>query len=299
MPSNHLSVLMAVAACAVITTPSHAQRGRVPSESVYSDQFSVGPGGTLRVDVDDADIEVQTSGGSGVEVEVVLFSRDMEWARDRFEQMEFTARAEGNTVRVTAREPRRRRRSDWRDNRWFSMTVRITVPQRFDVDARTADGDILLGDLNGSIWLDTSDGDVDLGRIQGDQATIETSDGDVTAISLASARTSIRTSDGDIEIDAVDGDFEATSGDGDISVYLGAVEGVNVRTGDGDISLYIPAALRATVDLSAEDLYVPRAFTIQGRISRRRVRGDLNGGGPRIQASTGDGSIRLRESRNP
>ena len=117
MPSNHLSVLMAVAACAVTTVPSQAQRGRVPSESVYNDQFSVGPGGTLRVDVDDADIEVLTSGGSGVGVEVVLFSRDMDWARDQFEQMEFTARAEGNTVRVTAREPRRRWRSGWRGRR--------------------------------------------------------------------------------------------------------------------------------------------------------------------------------------
>ena len=299
MPSNHLSFLMTVAACAVITVPSHAQRGRVPSESVYSDQFAVGAGGTLRVDVDDADIEVQTADGSGVEVQVLLLSRDMDWARDQFEQMEFTARTEGNTVRVTAREPRRRRRSDWRDNRWFSMTVRITVPQRFDVDARTEDGDISLGDLNGSIWLDTSDGDVTLGRIQGDQATIETSDGDVTAISLAATRTSIRTSDGDIEIDAVDGDFEATSGDGDIRVYLGAIESVSVRAGDGDISLHVPANLRATVDLSAEDLYVPRAFAIQGRISRRRVRGDLNGGGPRIRASAGDGSIRLRESQYP
>ncbi len=179
------------------------------------------------------------------------------------------------------------------------MTVRITVPKRFDVDARTEDGDIFLGDLTGSIWLDTSDGDVDLGRIQGDQATIETSDGNVTAISLAVTRTSIRTSDGDIEIDAVNGDFEATSGDGDIRVYLGAIEGVNVQTGDGDISLHVPANLRATVDLSAEDLYVPRAFGIQGRISRRRVRGDLNGGGPLIRASAGDGSIRLRESQYP
>ncbi len=299
MPSNHLSVLTAVVACAVITTPSQAQRSRVPAETVYSDQFSVGAGGTLRVEVDDADIEVQTGGGSGVEVEVSLFSRDMDWARDQFEQMEFTARTEGNTVRVTTRELRRRRRSDWRDNRWFSMRVRITIPQRFDVDARTGDGDISLGDLTGAIWLDTSDGDVNLGRIQGDQVTIETSDGDVTAISLAVTRTSIRTSDGDIEIDAIDGDLEATSGDGDIRVYLGAIVGVDVRTGDGDISLHLPAGFRATVDLSAEDLYVPRAFGIQGRVGRRRVRGDLNGGGPRIRASTGDGSIRLRELRRP
>lgn len=276
--------------------PAAAQRQL--TESVFSDRFDVGPGGTLQVDVPDGDVDIETRPGGGVAVEVLLSSRDLEWARERFERMGFSATQNGNTVRITARQVRTRE-SEWRWNRGFSLRVRITMPNQFDTDIRTADGNIYMGDVNGALWLETSDGDVDLGRVQGDQASIETSDGDVSAVALLSQRTTIRTSDGDIDVEAVTGAFEASTGDGDIRVHIDATGGVRLRTGDGDITLYLPASLGASVDLDAEDLNVPRNFQIVGRISRHRLQGDMNGGGPVVEARTGDGSITLRESRMP
>jgi DUF4097 and DUF4098 domain-containing protein YvlB len=296
MPSIKPRVLVALALSASVSAPMETRAQERTTESVFSEQFDVGPGGTLRVDVPDGDVTVDTWSGDGVEVEVLLSSRDMEWATEMYERMEFTAGVEGSTVRVTARDPRIQR-SEWGRNRGFSVAVHIKVPQRFDADIRTSDGDIRLGDLNGSLWLDTSDGDIDLGRIQGSEVEIETSDGDVTAVGLLVERTTIRTSDGDIAVESATGALQATTGDGDIDVQVDAVGGVRLRTGDGDITLYVPATLAATVDLDGEDLDVARSFAITGRISRRRVRGDINGGGVRLEASTGDGSISLRQSR--
>jgi hypothetical protein len=276
--------------------PAAAQRQL--TETVFSDRFDVAPGGTLQVDVPDGDVDIETRSGGGVAVEVLLSSRDLEWARERFEQMQFSAALNGNTVRITARQVRARD-SGWRWNRGFSLRVRITMPDRFDSDIRTSDGDIFMDDVNGALWLETSDGDVDLGRVQGDEASIETSDGDVSAVALLSRRTTLRTSDGDIDVQTVSGSFEATTGDGDIRVHIEAAGGVRLRTGDGDITMYLPASLAASVDLDAEDLNVPRSFQIVGRINRRRLQGDMNGGGPLLEARTGDGSITLRDSRMP
>ena len=270
------------------------QRGR---ERVVQRRFDVGPGGTLTIDIPDGDVEVETGNRSDVQVEVFLSSRDMEWARERFDRMEFKAEASGNTVTVTARRVRTRR-SDWGRGRGpgFGILTRVSVPQRFNADISTEDGDIFLGDLDGRVVLNSSDGDIELGRIRGDELSVETSDGDITADALEARQTDIRTSDGDIDIRAVGGAIRATTSDGDIRVRLAQAGDVRLRTSDGDITIYAPMSLKAEIDFDGEDLNVDRGFAITGRLTRRRVSGTLNGGGPLIQAGTHDGSITLRES---
>ncbi len=273
---------------------SAQQRGDI----VLRKQFDIGPGGTLRIDIPDGDVEVETyASGSGVEVEVLLSSRDMEWAMERFDRMEFEAEASGNTVTVTARRVRTRR-SDWGRGRGpgFGILTRVSVPQRFNADISTEDGDIFLGDLEGSVVLNSSDGDIELGRIRGDELSVETSDGDITADALEARQTDIRTSDGDIDVRAVGGAIRATTSDGDIRVRLAQAGDVRLRTSDGDVTIYAPMGLKAEIDFDGEDLNIDRGFDILGRLTRRRVSGTLNGGGPLIQASTHDGSITLRGS---
>ena len=89
-------------------------------------------------------------------------------------------------------------------------------------------------------------------------------------------------------------EVETISLDGDIRIAVSEVGDVRLRTNDGDITIYAPTTLAALVDLEAEDLNVSRGFDIAGRITRRRVRGDMNGGGPRLEASTHDGTVTLR-----
>lgn len=265
---------------AVHATHSAQQRGEI----VLRRQFDIGPGGTLHIDIPDGDVEVETyAPGSGVEVEVLLSSRDMEWARERFDRMEFEAEATGNTVTVTASRVRTRR-SDWGRRRGrgrgFGILTRVRVPRRFNADITTEDGDIFLADMHGNIVLNSSDGDIELGAIRGEELSIETSDGDITVDALEVTRTDIRTSDGDIDIRSAVGDVQATTSDGDIRLHLRQGADVRLRTSDGDITIYAPATLAAEIDFDGEDLYVARGFEIAGRISRRRVSGRLNGGGP-------------------
>jgi DUF4097 and DUF4098 domain-containing protein YvlB len=210
--------------------------------------------------------------------------------------MEFEVRAQGNTVSVTARSAQIRG-SEYRRNGGVGLTVTIRMPQRFDADISTEDGDISLADLDGAVTLNSSDGDITVGRIRGRDAHFETSDGDVTVAALETEESVARTSDGDIDLRAVAGAVRASTSDGDIRISLGQSTGVDLRTSDGDITIYAPATLPASVSFEGEDLDIARSFTIAGRVSRRRITGEMNGGGPRLAASTSDGSISLRAAR--
>ena len=99
-----------------LSRQSSARAGQRERGRVVERRFEVGAGGTLRIDIPDGDVEVEATSRSGVLVEVFVSSRDMEWARERFDSMEFEAEASGNTVTVTAREVRTGR-SDWRNGR--------------------------------------------------------------------------------------------------------------------------------------------------------------------------------------
>jgi DUF4097 and DUF4098 domain-containing protein YvlB len=168
------------------------------------------------------------------------------------------------------------------------------VPQSCDATISTGDGDISIGDLDGAIELETSDGDITAGSLSG-SLRLRTSDGDVSAEGLAGATISVRTSDGDIRIGALSGEAEISTSDGDIRVSIARADDVSLRTGDGDITIYAPESLRAEIDFSAESVRFGSAFNLNGRVNTHGARGSLNGGGPRLFAHTGDGSITMRD----
>lgn len=287
--------LSLVVASALVAVPAEAQR-RSQAEVVFSESFSAQSGGTLRVDLPDSDVEIRSHSGSEVTVTVEIWSRDMEWAVGVFEGMDFQATATENGVRVTSRRPRYGRGS-WRRNTGLGMLTRVAVPARYNLDIESSDGDIVVDSIEGTAMLYTSDGDVDMRVFRGPELRIETSDGDILLDFLDSPRASLRTSDGDIRIDRVAGAIEARTSDGDIDISLDAVRDVRLQTSDGDITIYAPSTLAASVDFQAEDLNVSRAFQITGRVVRRRIRGDMNGGGALLSATTNDGSVSLRPTR--
>jgi hypothetical protein len=280
----------ALAASLILTAPpsAHAQDGA----ELFAQSFDVGANAVLEVDVADADVSVASHRGAGVEVRVVVNGRDGDDGRELFEAMRFEATAMGNTLRVRATDPQMGR-DWWQSGRWASVTIAIAAPEGSALDVRTGDGDIQVADFVGPVSLRSSDGDVTAGRLSGERVEIETSDGDIRVGLLEDAETSVRTGDGDVELTLSGGSLQASSGDGDVWVELDDPAAVRLRTGDGDVTIRAPATLAAELDLDGEDLDVDGAFRLQGRIRDDRVTGSLNGGGPMLEARTGDGTITL------
>jgi hypothetical protein len=292
-------------------TPSFPYQDRYPRELMHEDTFDVGPGGNLRVDVYDADVEVVTGASAGAAVSIYLRSNDMEWARGIYAELGMSTRLEAGSVII---ETTNRPSGSWwgSGNRWYNVIVHVQLPGEFDVDIATGDGDVAVDDLRGRAEIHTSDGDIAVAHLDGPVIMLRTSDGDVEASSLTADSIDIETSDGDIDIAELrgqvtartsDGDIHAIlasaeearfeTGDGDVRIEMNQAAPLGIRTGDGDIDILASATLAADVDLHGGDVELVGGLAIEGSVRDGRARGRINGGGPLIKAETGDGEIRL------
>ncbi len=110
----------------------------------------------------------------------------------------------------------------------------------------------------------------------------------------------LRASYGAIRLDNVGGDVHGRTTYGRVSVAIDGREwdgrGLDVETTYGGVTLRVPEGFRA--DLTTATVYggfqtdIP--ITVQGRLNRRRLTTELNGGGPPIRVVTTYGGVRLR-----
>lgn len=278
-------------ATAVATLPAQGQnRSRA---TLFEEAFDVSAGGALQVEVGDMDIVVETGGQP--RVEIVAEARDMDFARERFQDMRFEAFRDGNGIRIRTDE--RDRNFDWRE--WqrrggAHYVARITIPGRFDLDVQTGDGDVEIGTIEGAVDVSTGDGDVRIASASGARFELGTGDGDLWAGRVSSREIDVHTGDGDIDLERVSGSVTARTGDGDVRLDIETFDGLTVRTGDGDVNVTVDPDIGADVYLRAEDLSMDRAFAVTGRPGRRSIEGTMNGGGPPLRVTTGDGEVTIR-----
>ncbi len=129
----------------------------------------------------------------------------------------------------------------------------------------------------------------------------------------------MQTINGSVEIDDVSGMIEATTVNGSIEAYStggpvraqtvnGSIkasmrsfgnEDVRYSTVNGGISLELPRGSNADLDISTMNGSIETDFpvTVQGSISRKRLRGTIGSGGPELKATTVNGSVTLTRGR--
>ncbi len=128
------------------------------------------------------------------------------------------------------------------------------------------------------VKLETVNGGIEIRNVKG-RAEVDTTNGGIRARGLAGAVKASTVNGGiDVDVDSV------------------AASGIEVECTNGGIKLSIPKDAKATVaarvangGISVSDLPIERS----GEISRRRLDGSLNGGGPRIQIDGTNGGITL------
>ncbi len=329
----------------------HIKGRRDKGEVMIEETFSVNEGGTLKVNVPSADVEVLPGDADQAEVTVYLNGRDMDKAREYFNKLKFEVYSKGDMVVVETEKQRKRWNwNGWKRNGGARIHVEARIPKAFNTDLSTSGGDVTIITLNGQTKLSTSGGDVSLGtltgpsivartsggdikaesvqsdadvelktsggdltlgEISGAELIIKTSGGDINADHLDGSLIEVNTSGGDIDLDEVDGNLDAhTSGgdidietiDGDIKagtsggnidVRLEHTSRVELKTSGGNIDIDAPSALEADLELKGGRVYVDKAFSFSGTLKKNRAMGEVNGGGPRIFASTSGGKITL------
>jgi hypothetical protein len=259
--------------------------------NVWERSYSIAGRPDLHVIGNDGSVTVTP--GEGKDIRVRVTTRGWRIGRDG---VAIADRRSGDRLELEVRRPRH----------YFSLflsshsiRIEVLVPRDADLEVDTGDGAVSVRSLHGRCELHTGDGSIHLEDIKGEMH-LRTGDGGIRAVRLDGALKA-HTGDGGIHVDGRFDDLELDTGDGAIVVEaetgstLG--DGWTLHTGDGPLTLRLPTNLRADLDAHTGDggIDVDLPVVVSGSMRRNFLRGTLNGGGPPLRISTGDGSIRIEK----
>jgi hypothetical protein len=214
------------------------------------------PAGPLNVDAgQNGGISIEGWDGSDIRVRAVVQASAQTASEARALAGQVQVQSGGGRVYATGPENGRRE--------WWSVSYRISVPRKNDLDLRASNGGITIIGVSGNMRFDTTNGGVRLqdvgGRVNG-----ETRNGGLN-VSLSGNRW-----------------------DG---------EGLDVETSNGGVTVSIPDGYNAELETRTVNggLRIDFPITVQGELtSRRGINTTLGSGGPLIRARTTNGGVTIR-----
>jgi DUF4097 and DUF4098 domain-containing protein YvlB len=242
------------------------------SAEEWKRDFTVAAHPQLRVQTNDARIEVHGVSGNTISARVIADGRHIGPG-----ELTVNAVQSGDAVSIEVKIPQRHIHFNFSER---SVRVEVSVPFTTALDLSSSDGGLQVSGVKSEARLVTSDGSIRVDNFEG---------------SLRA-----RTSDGSIEVGGRFELLDLNSSDGHVNadVWKGShMNGDwNLRTSDGSITLRLPEDLPASIDAWTSDGHIDLQLPVEvsGRVEKNRVRGKLHGGGPALRVHTSDGSITLR-----
>jgi hypothetical protein len=266
LTSAVLPLALVCAACDVKIDEGGIREMRIGegrAEDVWTRTYTVAAGGALDIVGQNGRIEVEGSAGPQVEVraEREVRANTDELAKQLLEKLAIREEVSPSSVRLSAAGE---------EDEWaapgFGRRARARVHYRVRVPAGL------------TLTLRTANGPIRLQRV----------DGRITA----------NTTNGGITGENVSGSLFAETVNGAVRVDLASIAGdVRVGTTNGGVRLTIPRDARVTLDASVVNggIDLDNAFGIEAPDGpNQRVNAPLNGGGPRLTATSVNGDVRIR-----
>ena len=238
----------------------------------WSKTYQVGDKPTLHVDTNDASVEITRGASRTVSARVTAEGYSIGGSGVRV-----TERQDADKVDLQVHVP---------NNNWGfhisthrGVRIEVQVPSETALDLHSGDGHIAVDGISGQARLDTGDGHIQVRNFSGGLHA--------------------HTGDGHMTIDGVLTDVDLRTGDGhiDLTVRPGSKmsNGWLIHTRDGGVEVRLPQDFAAELYAHTGDghIQLDMPVTVSGSIERSRIRGKLNGGGPLLEITTGDGSIRI------
>jgi hypothetical protein len=238
----------------------------------WTKTYQVGSKPALRVETNDAAIEITRGVSSTISARVTTEGYKIGNADVRI-----TDHQTGDNLDLQVHIP-----NEWGVHMgWRNRKVRVEVqvPPETTLDLHSGDGHINVNGTSGPARIDTGDGAIEVREFNG----------------------SIKghTGDGHMTIDGVLTDVDLRTGDGHIDLTARPGSKMNngwlIHTSDGRVEARLPQDLAAELYAHTGDGHIQLDIpvTVNGSIERSRIRGKMNGGGPLLEITTGDGSIRI------
>jgi len=216
------------------------------------------PAGPLTVDAgDNGGITVEAWDRNEIRVRAVV--RGSARSEERAREIAGGVQVQSGGGRVSASGPDR----DGDRREWWSVSYRINVPRKNDLDLNAHNGGISITGVNGNVRFDTTNGGVRLTDLAG--------------------RVSGATRNGGLTINLSGSRWEG--------------DGIDVETSNGGVTLAIPDGYNAALDASTTNggLRVDFPVTMQGTLSGRRntLSTTLGSGGPEVRVRTTNGGVKI------
>jgi hypothetical protein len=162
------------------------------------------------------------------------------------------------------------------------------------VNADTGSGSITLTDIGGPVTAKTGSGRIKAERVAG-AFEAHTGSGSITMIQVAPGDVEATTGSGSINLEGITGSLRAKAGSGRITIQGTQTGDWRINTGSGSVNVDLPddAAFRLDAESSSGSITIDHPVTVQGKISKRHLRGDVRGGGDELYIDTGSGSIKI------
>ena len=288
-PAARLTACVALAAAAALASlPAHAQA----SGHDWQKTYSVSGSPSLTIATADSGLEIGSCGAcKGIRVQVHA-TRDLN-------QYRLEERQEGDHVFFSFKEKPHVGMFNWRSENGTKVTVE--TPAHLDLDAGTADGNLVARGLAGTIQVHAGDGSVLLEDVNG-ALRLRTSDGNVT-VRQAKGTLEARGSDGHMTIDGQFTGVQLHTSDGNLDFTLAPGSQLNaasrIESSDGHVVVHVPSTLAADLDITTSDGHVDCSLPLtmdHYDSSGNHLHGHLNGGGMPLSVHTSDGNVRIAAS---
>lgn len=298
MKKLFLSSFVSVALTLVAGCQSSGQAIDIGDATNFSKSLTVAPGGTLTMDVDRGGVHVIGADQNNVEIEIqrdVTGTNDSDGANILRDEHLVIAQT-GNSISINSTEPASLHHFlGWNEPNFNAHYV-ITVPRRFDIQVKTAGGGVELDSLRGDVHIKTGGGRLNFEDIDGN-VECETGGGEVYAHNCKSPL-QLRTGGGEITIDEFAGpNIQASTGGGSVSAdFVTAPKADSLfSTGGGSVTVRLPGDSALNLDARTGSGAVNTDLPVQvdGKLSDKRLKGTVNGGGPLLKLQTGAGHIEI------
>jgi DUF4097 and DUF4098 domain-containing protein YvlB len=249
------AAVVAATGCDIVTADLRAEES-----TQWHKSYALDAKGHLEIHNVNGRIIVEPSTGNSVDVSATKKARgaSSEAAKSALDAVTIAEDASGSRIRIDTKVPH----SSGFSFMTGSVTVeyRVKVPAGADVKFTTVNGGVDVSGLTGSVVAESTNGQVTARNVSG-QLEASTTNGGLD-IDLA------RMPDGGVKLDCV----------------------------NGGIKVHLPRDAKATISaritnggVSADNLEI----SATGEQSRRHLEGQLNGGGPRLDAEGVNGGIKL------
>ena len=193
----------------------------------------------------------------------------------------------GNTIRLVPLKDEELRRH-------VQISYDIVTPAATRLKAKSGAGAVSADGLQGPVDVSTGAGAVTMSHIEGDVA-LSTGAGAVE-IDSVKGQVTARTGAGAIHGKAIAGAVKANTGSGSVQLEQTAAGPVQAHTGSGSVAVRLPQ--QAAFSLAAHSgwgkVTVDHPLDTQPAKDSRDVKGNVRGGGPLVDLSTGVGSVRVQ-----